>query len=1023
MLAGLVSCAATASAQGLGALAGTVFTAEGARPLVGALLLLRPLAQAESSLSATSAADGAYRFDDLAPGQYRLTASHAGYLERTAGVEVTAGATITLSISLEPIIAGLPAADSVAIITGRVLEDATGHPLAGAEVSVEGTQLRATTDSTGRYLLVSVPPGPQVIRARRMGYAMIRMSVNVPHRGVVQQDLRIARSALTLEGITVTGDAVSRAAGELGTATVIESDAIRNQTATSLRGVLELVPGIDVQPAGLDDIQQIALRVAPTSGRSAAAVGTGTESAAAFGTLIILDGVPVSNNANLQGLGRGNELDFTTNAGGGIDLRRIPARTVERVEVIRGVPSARYGDLTQGAIVVETRAGAVDPEIAVQFDERTVEASLVAGRRFGGPNHAGTVSLDWSRTRSQPGLTQDAAFRFAGQLAHRLVVGKAPAASTLGGRFLLDTRVDVFQLRDDRPTTPGLPDRSLTSRDRGLRVSERARVALSRRVDLTLTGSISLLQQRNSATTPLSRGPMPVTTRLTEGRAVGSYVIGPYLAAASTAGDPHAWFGRLEAEAHPAWLSADHMMRVGAEFRREWSTGAGYQFDITNPPQVTFNGVNGFARPRSYDSIPPLVASALYVDDRLSLPLGEHGLLAVQAGMRLDLLHRGSTWFSSVRDAELGPRLNVELSPRPWLRLRGGWGLVAKSPSLAQLFPAPQYYDVINVNWFTNDPAERLAVLTTFVNDPINPQLGFAVASKAEAGVEIGPGSWAVSLVAFRDRIRNAVAEPGLPGYLLRDHYDLTDSTRGTGVPPDIVEPAAYSDTVPTLLAVPRNVMTLSSRGFELQALLPEIRQLHTRVNVTGQWIETRQYVDAPYFGSASAFGSFALSVTQQRTPYWGAATELGRRAILTYRVIHQQPALGLVLTAIVQHNLFDHVEDLARSDTLAFVGYVTRAGELVPVPESERGDPQYADLHVTRSGTLGSPRHTPGDWLLSVQVSKTFPLGGRLSFWAFNVLDRRGTLTESNGIRLYGRMRFGLELSMPVRGLVPWLY
>ena len=51
------------------------------------------------------------------------------------------------------------------------------------------------------------------------------------------------------------------------------------------------------------------------------------------------------------------------------------------------------------------------------------------------------------------------------------------------------------------------------------------------------------------------------------------------------------------------------------------------------------------------------------------------------------------------------------------------------------------------------DPAERLAVLTTFVFDPTNPDLTFSTADKAEAGVDVGTGGSVVSVVAFHDRI------------------------------------------------------------------------------------------------------------------------------------------------------------------------------------------------------------------------------------------------------------------------------
>ena len=100
------------------------------------------------------------------------------------------------------------------------------------------------------------------------------------------------------------------------------------------------------------------------------------------------------------------------------------------------------------------------------------------------------------------------------------------------------------------------------------------------------------------------------------------------------------------------------------------------------------------------------------------------------------------------------------------------------------------------------------------------------------------------------------------------------------------------------------------------------------------------------------------------------------------------------------------------------------RSARLVPVPESERGNDEFRDLRVARAGTLDTPRTTPSDWLLSIQVSKTFPLDGRLSFWAFNALDRRGIFGDAETRwRFYSRMRFGLELTLPVRGLLGWAY
>ena len=62
---------------------------------------------------------------------------------------------------------------------------------------------------------------------------------------------------------------------------------------------------------------------------------------------------------------------------------------------------------------------------------------------------------------------------------------------------------------------------------------------------------------------------------------------------------------------------------------------------------------------------------------------------------------------------------------------------------------------------------------------------------------------------------------------------------------------------------------------------------------------------------------------------------------------------------------------------------------------------------------------------MLSLRVSKTLPLDGRLNFWAFNILDRRGQVDVGIGTRrrLYPPERVGVELTIPARVLLPWTY
>ena len=900
-------------------------------------------------------------------------------------------------------------------VSGIVTEVETREPITDVFVEIEGTTRSVRTDSAGRYRLLDVPTGPQTLRARRLGYAPARVTVTFPPSGSVVRHIELARSGLRLSDVIVTADPTGRARGELGTANVIDREAIAHQSSASLAGVLELTPGVPLAPPGLDGVQQIPLRSVPASPGNADAGAPSAGDLASFGTLIVQDGVPLSNNTNLQSTGARGELSVPSSAGGGIDLRRIPASTIDRVEVIRGIPSARYGDLTQGAIIVETRAGEIRPEALGRYDAHTLAISAVGGRALGSQQVA-AATLDLTHTNTSPGLRDDDALRFSSQLSHRLsVVGIERDRP----RAVLDSRIDAWQLYANNPEHADLlPGYSNWSRDFGLRFAERVRVGQrdGRRFELLLSADYT--SQRSESRRNLIRGAQPFTDRLTEGRSIGRFVGGSYPARVWIEGSPWLLFGRVEGMLPAKRFGFEHRLLAGVELRREWNSGPGYQFDIEFPPQATFNGVQGFSRPRRYDDIPPIAASGWYLDDRLTHALPNDITLDVQGGLRVDVLHQGTQWLSGARDISVQPRLNAQLAPRPWLRLRAGAGRSAKLPTLGDLYPAREFYDVVNVNWFVPEPEERLAVLTTFIRDGTNPDLGFSTGKKAEVGIEVdlGRSGASISFVAFADGIDGAVGPHYLIDFITREFYALDDSAGVTDRPPNIVEPPEAVDTVPIATRQPGNNLTMRNRGIELTALFPRIPGLRTRAQILGSWVESRVISDEIDFGQGDRFGSFQLDSAQERLPYFRGVDRTGTRGLVTYRLIHQQPEMGLVVTATVQQFVYEKTRDVAATDTLAFAGYVTRDGTLVPVPPQSRGADEFADLRVTRSGLFTLPAGAPSDWLASIQVSKTLPLDGRLSFYAFNAFDRIGVY-DRLGIRgrQHSPLRFGLEITMPL--------
>src|SRR5213592_4052775 len=56
-------------------------------------------------------------------------------------------------------------------IAGTVTAAQDGRPIAGATVTVVGTNRTGATDASGRYEIADAPPGPQRPRGRFLGFA------------------------------------------------------------------------------------------------------------------------------------------------------------------------------------------------------------------------------------------------------------------------------------------------------------------------------------------------------------------------------------------------------------------------------------------------------------------------------------------------------------------------------------------------------------------------------------------------------------------------------------------------------------------------------------------------------------------------------------------------------------------------------------------------------------------------------------------------------------------------------------
>ena len=103
----------------------------------------------------------------LAPGAYRVSAVSSGYAESLQQTtNITSNQTSSLSITLAP------ATGSIRVVA----KDASGAPLAGASVYVDGT-LSGITDSEGELLVTGLKLGTHTVRITKGGFTAVEEQV------------------------------------------------------------------------------------------------------------------------------------------------------------------------------------------------------------------------------------------------------------------------------------------------------------------------------------------------------------------------------------------------------------------------------------------------------------------------------------------------------------------------------------------------------------------------------------------------------------------------------------------------------------------------------------------------------------------------------------------------------------------------------------------------------------------------------------------------------------------------------
>ena len=141
-------------------------------------------------------------------------------------------------------------------LVGMVV-DSLGGAIAGAQVDIEGTFHRATTDSAGRFRLLDVETGRLRLNVRRLGFLPATLFLNLTAAGARQVMITMTAAPEVLAAVLVAGRREvydARLAGFLKRAekrsngNFITREMIERSSSARLADVLRQVPSVRIRP-------------------------------------------------------------------------------------------------------------------------------------------------------------------------------------------------------------------------------------------------------------------------------------------------------------------------------------------------------------------------------------------------------------------------------------------------------------------------------------------------------------------------------------------------------------------------------------------------------------------------------------------------------------------------------------------------------------------------------------------------------------------------------------------------------
>lgn len=877
--------------------------------------------------------------------------------------------------------------DSGTYTIKAVILDKTGEPLSGATMQLVQSGLWGISGKDGEVEIRNVPRLPVAYKVSMLGYKDVEGEICLDGKDNVR--ILMEEESLSMREVVVVAQAGQ---GGESTTSIIGRQALDHLQATSLKDILQLLPGgVSMKNPSLTSPGQFKVRT------------LASDDNATFGAAIIINGMPVSTNANMNtGLG----LSSISSGNSGADLRSIATDDIESVEIIRGVASAEYGDVSSGVMIVNKRIGVSDLNMKARIMPGIMQLHAAKGfdiKSAGSLN----ISADYARGTSDPRFLTDKYNRGLLSLAHRKTL--------LDKTWTLTTNIDLSYTGEWKGADPDEPEamkKFFSSRDAfSLRLSHNGMLKLDKALARTLKYDValSLASDRIFNDRLVSVGSGAILDATKDGMYEGTPYPSSYETLSGTKSNPVMYWAKFSDLFYLNVGNMSNRFNVGTEWKIEGNRGIG-QYDKT----LKFKA---FAqdRIRRFCDIPYMNQISAYVEDNVVLTFSERRYpnITGQAGVRWTVVQ---PWRNE-RMMALSPRLNIAVNPERYLSLRLGYGISEKVPSLQDLYPSPDYYDFYNMSVSDGQKSYYLYSTRVFDNKPVS--IKTMRGTKYELGFDVRlDNGMSFSVVGYHEKVSRGFGINNSEWKtLVFDVWNAADVTFTGQKPIYDQQNPSRRDTVLYNLIRPGNPISRRNRGIEFDFNFGKINATNTSFYLSGAWSETR---------SSSSNLGYKLPVGEARNygpvyvvyPESSYSFSENRRFSATLRVVQHIPVIRFIVSASAQCILYEYDHEV--SSGTRPLGYIY-GSEYIKFTEDQLDDIEFKfhgymlkdQIFDTRISNV--PVTWPAIWCLDMRVTKEIGDKAGFSFYANNVLFSQPWQSNSVSVskveRNGGLFSYGLEI------------